>query len=316
MLTYGADPEYACVSSERNGTYIIPPAALIEDHNLEFTVNENNKRVLYTCDEYGSVIEDGAAVELNIKPQTELAEVRRCIQSLLGQFNTYLRTKKLSYTMSKIPIGYFDVNKYWKGRGPEFLDCVRFGCDPDFFPEYYKEIGLEKENPHEVDVSKHTQRYFGGHIHVGSDTKFDTVYSPIVFDFTVGLMNAALFRSMNQRVDELERLKFYGHPGRGRIQKWGYEYRPPSNHWTYCGDNASAKLESAIVFAETIVRLGLHQEFFFYVREHIPAMWDACVTLNQSKAKNLYLSVTFPFLADHGLVKLSMVKNVINLDYL
>jgi len=316
MATYGADPEFACISSTSMKADVIPPAALIEDHGLPFTVNDNNKRVLYTSEYHGTVIEDGAAVELNVNPCSNLIAVRNSIQNLLQEFTAYLRTKNLRFTIAKTPIGYFDVDKYWKGRGPSFHDCVRFGCDPDFFPEYYKEIGLEKENPHEIDVSKHNTRYFGGHIHIGSDAKFDMVFSPIVFDFCVGLLNASIFRTDEQRKSELKRLEFYGHPGRGRIQPWGYEYRPPSNYWAYSTDAVVSKLQTAVDLAETIVRRNLHRDFFFFAREYIPEMWNACVTLNSDRAKYLYSNVTFPFVAENGLVKLSQVKNVINIEYI
>jgi len=320
MLTFGADPEFACAleyDDKKGGYYkIIPPAALIQDYKIPFTVNNNNKRVLFSSDYYGDVIEDGAAIEINPKPEDTLIGVKNNTLELLKGFSLYLRNMDIIVRFPMDPIGYFDVDKYWKNRDESFQDCVRFGCDPDIFPEYYLELGLEKEKPHEIDVSKHSYRYFGGHIHVGTKTKFDTTFCPIVFDFTLGLINAALHRQPEQIKLESARLQYYGHPGRCRIQKHGYEYRPPSNYWLFSSNSSLHSLEASIHLAMKIINADMQKEFFFFVRDFIPDMWNICLTLDKDAAKKMYSDVALRFCMERCLVKLSEIKSFTKLSYL
>ena len=186
MRNFGCDPEYFIVgNSNSEGNNIIPPAALVADFDFKVKgTTKNNKRVLYKGIGF-QFIEDGAASELNLlKPVSDSSQFYSLIDKALGEFNAYLR--EIDCSLISNVIGTFDVEKYWKGRDQSFLDCVRFGCDPDVVTDLYKEFDSGCKN---IDVKTHTLRYAGGHLHIQNMSNDPNVwfneqpYFPVVFRF-------------------------------------------------------------------------------------------------------------------------------------
>jgi hypothetical protein len=326
---FGSDPEFALYveSKEYKSLSIpklVPPAALITDYGVKFTENKNKKKVLMNVDGT-QVIEDGAAIEINLKPMNlgRGGEFVGKITSILNAFENYVNQvvgNDYWHRVAKEPLGYFDLDNYWKGRGEEFQMCVIFGCDPDVYPETYNAMGLEEANNKIVDVSTHDLRYFGGHLHIQNMSNDSDIYlqqqefAPVVLDFTVGALNAAFLRRKDQRDMELERLKYYGRPGRVRFQVYdentnGIEYRPLSNYWVRDSMKFTAITRVANI-AASLIEDGLARDFFIDFRDDIPGMWEALTTLDADKAKRL-LNKSLAWMIDEGYIMLSEASSFI-----
>jgi len=223
---FGTDPEVFIVN---DGGWCIPPVALKEDYNLDYL---RAKTLLE--DEDWKIIEDGAATEINIAPSDNVSE----IFDRLGR--AYNAVQKLAESFKLKAVVYptvpFDLKKYWQKRGENFRDCVRFGCDPDL-DIYSGEYSVE------TDSSKIPERYGGGHIHMQAPLNNPTLFEEIFYhatrlmDILVGNTGVAINRPSNDWVEaEKSRLKYYGRPGKIRLQDYGnnlrgIEYRVPSNFW-------------------------------------------------------------------------------------
>lgn len=224
---FGADPEVFVLDTKNNT--IVPPAALKEDHGVKFV----DAKTILLGDDW-RVIEDGAATEINIFPSNDFFR-------LFGRINLakqHLQTlaNQLGFSVSSRASVPFDSVKYWKGRNESFRDCVRFGCDPDLdiYTGHYSQ---------ETCVEDIKQRFGGGHIHMQAPPNEKDLFESIFYhttrlmDIIVGNTAVALKRG-NESLDEDEksRLRFYGRPGKIRLQSYadgnkGIEYRVPSNFW-------------------------------------------------------------------------------------
>lgn len=222
----GTDPELFIVNKKNE---CIPPAALREDYGL------NYDKVLYEGDNF-TIIEDGAASEINITPTDDIDTFIRRIDRGYTLFKGFIINKYKELDVVAIPTVSFDSNKYWENRGEEFRDCVRFGCDPDLdvrSGEWCQEINTETYN----------KRHGGGHIHISApkeDNDFfeDNFYfTTIMLDALVGNTCVALKRDNSKIIAlEKERLLYYGRPSKIRLPLYpngvkGIEYRSPSNFW-------------------------------------------------------------------------------------
>lgn len=301
---YGSDPEYFIYKYKKQTEFgslpmIIPPASLITDFGLKFTLSPNNKRVLVEKFNY-RIIEDGAALELNFKIPLKTSgefvnyrrEALRDIEYLVGNIDYEF---KVSYDL----LGFFSIMKYWKNRDKTFHDCVRFGCDPDQFPELYILNGFEEETCKEINASKHHYRYAGGHLHIQNMSDNPDVYfenmelAPIIFDFILGTTNILLSRPEYILAQEKARLKYYGRPGRIRLQKYsdkinGIEYRPPSNQWLNDTYNVSKMLSAANVASLIIENNGANL-FFNTFKDKVFDMWQALTDHNKTLSKTLLI---------------------------
>lgn len=316
---YGSDPEIGIVSEG----ILIPPAYLFEQ-GMGFTTNKNNKKVILESS-YGQVIEDGVSFEFNPKPASTATNLFMSIMklrsSLISAINDFMRTvnmyKFVDYTTKCMY--EFDFERFLGNDSSLYDDCRQFRCDQDFYPSIYKELGLETVDG-VVDASKHPLRYFGGHIHIQNISNNDKVYeenaqyAPIVFDFLVGLTNVANIAHSQSKNDiklEITRMNVYGRPGRGRIQKYsnnsnGYEYRPPSNNWTFSVETAN-KLFSMANMAAGIVESGRASDFTSEVFQHIPDMWETILTMNGDMADKL-LKVAMKTYFKFRILKLYEIK--------
>lgn len=250
---FGTDPEFFAVDTNKESPYpyIVPPAALIMDGNMPYvekhTVTADGRpkivKVIHAEDTF-SIIEDGAAFEINIEPTSEINVFGIRLNTAKKKLKELLEPYGLGL-MDDI-VGFFDVSNFWDGRGAEFKDCVTFGCDPDrsLYRDLHTEKGnkpLELEEGGEVDVSTYPYRFGGGHLHIGvpnywlgdgnllSTTCYGISY---MFDALVHTRNVVLHEGDNEAIEkELVRLEHYGSPGRFRLQPHGFEYRPLSNWW-------------------------------------------------------------------------------------
>lgn len=334
---YGTDPEFPLYKIvDNNIPQIIPPMALIEDYGVKYSVREDGKKVLFT-DQHGEVIEDGAAIEFNIKPSTVAYNLVSNVYKLQRHFENKILIHS-GVGVSSSPYGYFDVVEYWEKRNENFRECVIFGCDPDFSPKIYKLMSLEHtptviyhemNNPNFeefrddnemliVDVSKHTGRYFGGHLHVQNMSNNPDIYIQskdyvgVVFDFLVGTLNATLPRDALQKELELKRLEFYGRPGSGRIQTYkgklnGYEYRPLSNYWLQSTEHAN-RITSAANIAANIVEQGLAEIFVMEFEHRIPDMYTALRTMDETLSQGL-LEDTLEWSLGAGFISIADIGN-------
>lgn len=339
----GCDPEVFIFDSGKYSVIpdIIPPAALVADYGIEFKEVDGKKVFIKGADYQWS--EDGAAIELQMQPANDSNEFCRRVSSSLKGLSNWLgdiSTKVgLPLSFSKTPLGNFDTDKYWKGRGEEFQDCVRFGCDPDQFPGMYIDMGLDVPSRGEIDVSTHPYRYGGGHLHIQAIETNPKVYFPIweyaavVFDFIVGMTNTKEPRSNDVVKQERARLEYYGKPGRIRLQAYnpkkglfGIEYRVMSNYWLSTintdfwsyGVNAQsigvALIDKLLVAADVAATLcetdGLAEIF---VKEHealIPAVYDSIMTLNKTRATEI-LGQVLSWLHSNDLIDIGVFSRLL-----
>lgn len=313
----GTDPEaFIYRDSKRIGDYtipvVIPPAALIEDFDMPFEIIKD-KKVLLKDEIDGNFqwSEDGAAIELQMLPTNSISEFTTRLSQAKRVLQTYLRKLGLSAVTNK-PLGYFDLENYWKNRDDNFQSCVIFGCDPDIFPDLYLDMGLDKESE-EIDATKHEYRYGGGHIHIQSpeENPYSYIenwsYMSIVFDFIVGVQNVLLSRN-NQEIDmEMKRLEYYGRPGRVRLQSYdpdneifGIEYRPLSNLWTSKPQFTKLLLRSMDT-AAGIVDDKYGEQFVDHFMKSIPDMYETLLTLDTKRAKELQGN-TFKWLFENEII--------------
>lgn len=319
---YGTDPEFFIykdfvATSHGKLPNIIPPASLIADMGAKFTVSKNNKRVLINTDDY-KVIEDGAALEINFnKPFDNTTILHNTFHKAKDSIKRFLYKFDSDLQLSEDVLGFFNIKDYWEGRDENFIDCVRFGCDPDTFPKLYQISGFEKDVCKIIDASKHEYRYAGGHIHIQNMTNNPDIYldnleyAPIVLDFIVGTVNVLLDRTAKIKTQELARLKYYGRPGRVRLQKYseninGIEYRPPSNQWITDIYSTDYMLNSASI-AANIIEKDMAKDFYSEFKGKITEMWDALTFHNKDLASNLLVN-SIVWALDNNLVTLKEVE--------
>lgn len=217
----------------------IPPEALIQDYGFKASYDGKNKVLFET--EYGKVVDDGVACEIHIPPTNNKDVFHRGIYATFNQFKKYVRSKDSSLKLIHDLATSFNKEKYWEGRGDEFKDCVRIGCEPDRNP--YAEFGLERESTsRETDTTNYPFRFGGGHIHIEnpmtSNMEFfkDWIPLTILLDHLVGTFRVAHTSSNDIKKKEILRLENYGKPGRVRLKEYpngkaGLEYRVLSNDW-------------------------------------------------------------------------------------
>ena len=222
---FGCDPELFLIDSSVG---CIPPAALRADFGLKF----KGKTILGGAD--WRLIEDGAATEINIAPSADINEFYDRIEKAK---NAAIKLgKDLGLAAVIYPCVAFSVKKFWEGRDDTFKDCVRFGCDPDL--DIYS-----GKYATEISASDIPERYGGGHIHMQAPEDNPSMYEENYYHITrlmdvlVGNTAVAIRRpDSNWVMAEKSRLKYYGRPGKIRLQEYpdghkGIEYRTPSNFW-------------------------------------------------------------------------------------
>ena len=224
---FGTDPEVFVVDENLS---CVPPASLREDHGFKFV----DEITLVEEDDW-KIIEDGAATEINVAPADNIDTLYDRISRAIDGVRNFAKDN-FNLGIKVSPAVSFSTKDFWEGRGEDFRSCVMFGCDPDldiYSGEYSPEIAAD-------DVP---ERFGGGHIHMQAPVKDNDLfentyyYATRLMDILVGGASVALIREDNDAVsDEIKRLRFYGMPGKIRLQNYaegvkGIEYRTPSNFW-------------------------------------------------------------------------------------
>jgi len=276
--------------------YIIPPIALVKDFGAKYT-NIKGKKVLIKGPDY-QWSEDGAAIELQMKPTNMIETFIKRLNTAQYALLDYVKQFGLN-AVTNLPVGYFDLEKYWVNRDEEFRSCVIFGCDPDQFPMLYLDLGLDKINTKEIDVSKHSYRYGGGHIHIQAPKTNPEIYfenwhiASIIFDFIAGLRNVTFRKPPIISAMEAYRLKYYGRPGRIRLQTYnakanihGIEYRVLPNSWANTPNYITILLKS-LDAAASLVESKSAPKFIKEFETDIPKMYSSIIKSNVKIAEEL-----------------------------
>ena len=300
---FGTDPEVFVITAdskliEISGNLVeelIPPASFRVDMGVPTVINENNKHVFSQLDGVGRIIEDGAAFEFNVSPTHYPMELFSRVNRLKGELVDFVRQFG-NFNVSRRMSTLFNAEKYWENRGEEFQYCVIAGCDPDYHPTYYDEVGFDKKAS-VISTDDFPFRFAGGHLHIMNMSDNPGIYlhpfAPTVFDFTVGLINC-MWGHPNDS-DEKTRLQQYGRPGRHRIQKYsdtvnGFEYRPPSNQWLSFTSVVQWMLFGGSL-AGTIVEEEQVDNFLGTFFGDIPTMWSTMINLDKKSSASLFANV-------------------------
>ena len=234
MVTIGADPEVILFMNNRYTGYngMIPAGIILnklKDIGSPLT-NCDLKGYPAIKTDSGIIFADGASWELNPNAGTA-KEVTANIGSLLR--TTADATDSLSDSVITIstkitPSVFFNLEMLALWNDPALAE---FGCDRD------ESIWPRESEPSEIDAATHSQRYFGGHIHIGLGDNPATFYEDItnvrrmiaLADGILGI--ASIVYDATTGLAATCRRRVYGQPGVYRLQPHGIEYRTPSNSW-------------------------------------------------------------------------------------
>lgn len=230
----GSDPEVFIVNDKN---YCVPPVYFRLNELIEVQDNSNEQHPVFYKDDRIKIIEDGSAFEFNTKPTDDPHEYYDIVQHGINILNKIIPSE---YKVSVSPVVKFSLSKfvYDNHLKPFYEYCCRFGCDPDI--DIYSGLYCQQ-----VNASKIKERYGGGHIHISSNNDYNikessgipelndnVIKQTKLFDIVLG--NAFVLQSKIPGLD-IARQKYYGRPGKIRIQNYGntygIEYRTPSNSW-------------------------------------------------------------------------------------
>jgi hypothetical protein len=251
-LTFGTDPEVFSIVRDGNRNLVISPALLekfsgLKEVSSHLTGEEKIKHPYFITRKYFSWMMDGVAWEATILPAKIPEELHERIDEAIFVLNKEI--KKLDYKgynleLFKKPVVDIEPDMYLPYLDEErILQGFIFGCDPDedaIIPDYKCET---------IDVAKHLYRYGGGHFHIGSENSevaemMKKVYNPFLRLLAIFVGNVSIAFS-DFPTEEKMRAETYGKPGRFRFQKWGIEYRSPSNSWISNIDTINLMFEGA-----------------------------------------------------------------------
>lgn len=236
-LLFGTDPEFF-LSYQDNLDYdkfishdfVISSATLNHLGRLEFVKEDKKHPVILVGDGYKFIM-DGVATELNTdKPYSKPVEMYDTIQKALDHLEKF--ASNLGLTVYKKPVCNFDYKRWWNKHlsksSLEYQGMI-FGCDAD---EDAFNIGWSS---YILDATTHPYRYGGGHIHISGNTLVEK-YPLVLVRLLAILVGNYCIQNTPYRKEEKLRGKYYGKPGKHRIQQYsngtvGVEYRTPSNAW-------------------------------------------------------------------------------------
>jgi hypothetical protein len=242
----GADPEFAITANNKvfpqacvnDSPYnLIPPAyfRLVKKYKTDYLFSDKLKKHPVFYNENGLVIhEDGANAEVTLPPTNDW---RILFEGIQGAYNIAKNLFKCDEVLNvaPLPTTYFN-NDFWITFGKEMKLATIAGCDPDIDIDNF-------ENPNStlIDLSKHNERYCGGHIHLSTnDPKIKENFEarPVtIIRFLKVMLGITCVAFSPSPILDKKRLFYYGKPGRYRKQDYktgyiGYEYRSPSTAWT------------------------------------------------------------------------------------
>lgn len=219
-VTLGADPEFFV--TKHGGDTFIPACGLFGGEKGHPTILSDD----------GGFLEDGCAVEFNVRPAETIHELAGRIRSLKALF-----VKKFDFHWDLYSHAHASFDKKELKKHPS---ANVIGCGGDLAAWGVRmppDIGLFGDN-----------RFAGGHIHVGIDpwpehiTRGDIIR---FLDLTVLLPN---IKEQNAR-----RMKFYGSPGIYRETSYGVEWRSPDPQWTGGGGGFIRSFDIATLYLRAIL---------------------------------------------------------------
>lgn len=239
-LQFGADPEiFASYHDEKDydsfldhGMFAFAPAALEKFMGLPAVGGDDKHPVYIDTGDY-RFIGDGAAFELNLKrPYTNPEEMFEVIRSSIHHLDDFITS--LGFIMFPGCTVNYDYHRFFTKENlddPRLYWASIFGCDTDYdaFDTCWNSVIR--------DVSTHPYRYSGGHVHTSGHPLIAEYPIPYTRLLSVFMGNFHNMHSPNGD-QEKYRSKYYGRPGKYRIQNYpngdiGVEYRTPSSGWLF-----------------------------------------------------------------------------------
>jgi len=290
-LLFGTDPEYAPWYLKDGMAYVLPAAYF--RMFLGVKTQPNGRHPIFVSNDVSYCHEDGVAVEIAVKPEHNWETLFDNVASARTLFeNNVLKLfpNECEPTLAALPTINYEVERWLKYQdNPEFKHSMEFGCDPD-------EDAFHMEKKCKIlDVSKHPERYMGGHIHIsGSPTiAEEPILAVKSLAFTLGL--AAIAYS-DVPESEKARTFLYGLPGKHRVQKYGadnpygkeyavgIEYRTCSTRWTASREHAKQVFTWATIGIKNLLEGGLVKSL---EKEISQDAVDSILNADQTKAQQI-----------------------------
>lgn len=285
-VLFGSDPEVFVI----NKTYklSIPPIYFIINELINPIDNSDINHPVFYKDNDIKIIADGAAFEFNTRPTNNYIDYYNIIQKGINILQNMIPEK---YAVFVKPVVKFDLDKIVTDLSlmPLYQYACRFGCDRDI--DIYS--GLYSR---EVDATNIKNRFGGGHIHISSsnDYEFDKYkndpHNPNVikqvklFDIFIG--NAFVLQSKYTYYDK-NRQKYYGRPGKIRIQNYGncygIEYRTPSNSWI----NNIESIETMFNYANLSLDIYNSGDSDYIIDKYLNISIKNILSFDKESAKNI-----------------------------
>lgn len=159
--------------------------------------------------------------------------------------------------------------------------CFEFGCDPD--KSIYKTLTMFPP--------KYT-RFAGGHLHIGREDVAGEIGG--YRHYLIQNLDNYLFNLSVYFDDDLERINYYGMPGKYREKPYGFEYRTMSNWWIWKPEFINTVYELVNLSVHNFREMTSRKKFHYNVSGLLYAnqMFPAKVTREAAKANlNLIFKV-------------------------
>lgn len=219
-FTIGSDPEYILTDGNR----VVSAIGKIEG-TKECPVDTS----------FGKMHVDNVSAEINVFPAHSVQEFNSNMQ--LGIDGLEEIVNQIGLSISRESAAKFTEE--------ELADpyANRAGCDPDIsaYTKGWNAIPSLRKTPY---------RCVGGHIHIGIDglSPDDMIKLVKTLDLLIAVPSLASDNPIRRRI--------YGGAGAFRPKPYGFEYRTPSNHWTFdvlTRQWVYAQVERALAEFSTIV---------------------------------------------------------------
>lgn len=166
---------------------------------------------------YASAYIDGYQAEFSTTPNVCLSYQTDYVRQGLKKILDAAKKKNPKAELSTRTVMNVTEDRLMKDP-PEY---VQFGCTPS--------LNAYGEKPIQVDGRTVLFRSAGGHLHFTFDKKSLIPLAVKELDRILGVIAVSMF----QHYDDPRRRTYYGRAGEYRTPKYGFEYRPLSNAWTF-----------------------------------------------------------------------------------
>lgn len=207
MLTFGSDPEFALADKDNKIVSAIPVLKRSKARKIKLGDGE---RIYY----------DNVLTEMNMRPAQNKGEAMDNLKSMFSNAKSYLDEQfgGNQYKLFAVASHTFTDKEISHKKAREF------GCDPEF-----DGYSGNQANPPDVGQARNF-RSAGGHIHIGSELIKDMIAKIQTIQLMDCFVGLPLLIVDNDETSPA-RKQLYGAAGRYRVQKYGVEYRTPSNCW-------------------------------------------------------------------------------------